>query len=169
MTLLINRTQIQQHKQLSNSVHNDKLEQIIREAQFNDLLPLLGERLYYDILTEVEASNTTYDDLLDGSTYTYQGITYTNVGLRAVLARYIYARYAMFGDVIDNPFGMTQKLNVNESKPIDYSTKKAFYTMNRNEAFNMWLNVEKFLDRTDVALYDNCKRTKNTFRIGKIG
>lgn len=170
MTLLLTRTQIQEYKQISNSIHNDKLNQIIGEAQFHDLLPLLGERLYYAILTDVEDVGGVYDDLLDGGTYEYQGITYTNVGLRRVLASYVYARYAMFGDVIDNPFGMTQKLNVNESKPIDYSTKKTFYQMNQNEAFNYWLNVEKYLTRTGETLYTNCGVTRpKSFKITKAG
>lgn len=169
-TKLITRAEIQQYKQLSNSIHDDKLNQIIVESQFTDLQPLLGERLFNDIQKEVEATNNTYDDLLDGGIYTYKGVTYTNVGLKAVLASYIYARYAMFGDVLDNPFGMTQKLNVNESKPIDYATKKTFFNMNQNEAYNLWLNVEKFLIRTNVELFKGCQKQRpNTFKIGKVG
>lgn len=170
MTLLLSRAQLQGYKQVSNSVYDDKLNQIIGESQFNDLMPLLGERLYYAILTDVEESGGVYDDLLNGGTYDYQGVTYTNVGLRRVLSSYVYARYAMFGDVLDNPFGMTQKLNVNESQPIDYATKKSFFQMNQNEAYNYWLNVEKYLRRTGETLFTQCAGTKpKSFKISKVG
>jgi hypothetical protein len=171
-TKIITRQQIQQYKQISNSIYDDKLNQIILEAQFNDLMPLLGERFFNDILEKVEASSAIYDDLLDGGLYEYQGITYTNYGLRGVLANYAYARYTMFGDVIDNPFGQTQKFNVNESKPIDIGTKKTFYQMNRDIAYNYWLNVYAYLNRTatDYPLWNQCiTHQRNTFKISKIG
>ena len=163
-TKLITRSEIQQYKQISNSIHNDKLNQIIIESQFEDLMPLLGERLFNDILNDA----ASYTDLLDGGTYTYQTITYTNVGLKAVLANYVYARYAMSGDVLDNPFGMTTKLN-DTSQPISLETKKTFYNANRNTAFNLWLNVEKYLIRTEEPLFNGCITRPNTFKISKIG
>ncbi len=157
---------IQLYKQVSNSVYKDKLNQIILETQFEDIQPLLGETFFYTIDSNIE----NYNDLLNGSSYTYNGVTYVNVGLKAVLANYIYARLAMFGDVIDNPFGMTTKLNVNESKPIDLATKKTFYNSNRQYAYNLWLNVEKFIVRTNLAGYNSgCTTKPNTFKISKIG
>lgn len=169
-TKLITRTQIQQYKQLSDSVHNDKLDQIIIEAQFEDLQPLLGEELYLAILKDVASSGNAYDDLLDGGDYTYRSTTYHNYGLRAVLAHYVYARYTMFGDVLDNPFGMTLKLGGNESQPISHATKKTFYQSNRNTAFNYWRNVERYLIRTENALFrNNCLSVNRTFKISRIG
>ena len=167
-TKLINRVQIRQYKQISNSGYDEKLDQIILETQFNDLRPLLGERLYNDILEKVAANDTQYDDLLNGSTYTYQNITYSNYGLRVVLANYIYARWIMQGDVIDNPFGLTQKLNSPQSQPIDYQTKKRLDTLNKNTAYNYWLNVRNFIMRTDLPLYEICYERKNTFKMSKI-
>lgn len=164
-TILITKEELQQYKQFSNSINTKKLEQIILEAQFNDLRPLLGERLYNDLMTNTD----NYTDLLDGSVYEFGGITYTNYGLKAVLSNYVYARYAMFGDVIDNPFGMTTKLNVSESKPLDISAKKTFYAYNQKMAFNYWTNVESFLIRTKVTLYNSCSRQNKPFRLRKIG
>lgn len=165
---LITRTEIQQYKQISNSIHDDKLEQIILEAQFNDLRPLIGEAFYYKMISEVEDSSTDYDDLLDGGIYTYNSVDHTNVGLKAVLSSYIYARVNMFGDVINTPFGNVIKQNENSTN-IDTSTKKTFYQMNRNEGFNLWQNVHKFLVRTSFAGYQGCRTQKNTFKISKIG
>ena len=171
-TKIISRQQIQIYKQLSKSVYNDKLDQIILETQFQDLRPLLGERFFNDILNEESNSTGAYDDLLDGSTYTYNNITYTNYGLRCVLANYIYARYTMFGDVIDNSFGQTMKMNVNESVPVSASIKKSLYQMNRDLAYNYWLNVRDFLMRnpSTYTLFNECNTsTNNSFKLSKIG
>ena len=77
----------------------------------------------------------------------------------------------MFGDVIDNPFGMTTKLNVSESKPLDLSTKKTFYAANQKTAYNYWLNVEAFIIRTNLKLYNSCSNhsENKTFRLSRIG
>lgn len=171
-TKIISRQQIQVYKQLSKSIYDDKLNQIILETQFQDLRPLLGERFFNDILNEEQDSTGKYNDLLDGSTYTYQGITYTNYGLRCVLANYIYARYTMFGDIIDNSFGQSIKMNVNESQPVSAAIKKSLYQMNRDLAYNYWLNVRDFIIRnnTDYPLYNDCYTSDNkTFKLSKIG
>jgi hypothetical protein len=171
-TKIISRQQIQIYKQLSKSVYDDKLNQIILETQFQDLRPLLGERFFNDILNKVEASSTDYDDLLDGNTYTYQGITYTNYGLRCVLSNYIYARYTIFGDIIDNSFGQSIKMNVNESQPVSASIKKSLYQMNRDLAYNYWLNVRDYIVRNNTTydLYNDCYTSTNkTFKLSKIG
>lgn len=171
-TKLITRQQIQQYKQISNSIYDDKLNQIIVETQFQDIRPLLGERLFNDILLKVEAVDPFYDTLLDGGTYDYQGLTYVNYGLRCVLAHYVYARYTMFGDVIDNAFGQTLKMNVNESQPISMNLKKSLYQMNRDMAHNYWRNVFDFLSRnaTSYPLFENCYTSqKSNFKLSKIG
>jgi hypothetical protein len=61
-TPLITRGEIQQYKQLSNSIHNNKLNELILQAQMVDLLPLLGEQLYYDVLN----NTANWSELLDG-------------------------------------------------------------------------------------------------------
>jgi hypothetical protein len=166
-TPLITRQEIQQYKQLSNSIHNDKLKELILQAQMVDILPLLGEQLYYDLLNNTE----NYTAILDGCIYDYNGITYTNVGLKAVLAHYTYARYSLYGDVIDTAFGLKEKLNADVSKSVDYPMKKTLYEHNCNYAFNLWLNLENYLMRNNVALYKLCSsnaKNKN-FKISRIG
>lgn len=170
MTRLITKQDVQKYKQIANSVNNDKFNQIVDEVQFEDIRPLLGDALYNDVITKLEANSTQYDLLLDGGIYTIGDITYTNYGLKAVIVHYLYAKYAMFGDVIDNPFGMTTKMNLSDSKPIDYSTKKTFYTANRNTAFQYWRSVESFLIRNNTPLFKGCEiRNNNKIRISKIG
>lgn len=166
-TPLITRAEIQQYKQLSNSIHNNKLNEMILQAQMVDLFPLLGEQLYYDIINNTDQ----WTELLDGNIYEYNGITYTNVGLKAVLAHYTYARYALYGDVIDTAFGLKEKLNNDVSKQVDMSMKKTLYEHNCNYAFNLWLNVENYLMRNNITKYFKCgvKSDNKNFRISRIG
>lgn len=164
----ITRNQIAQYKQISKSVYDDKLNQIVLESQFMDLLPLMGERFYNDfnewfqlylVNDTTQPNNVAYTALYEGSTYTYSGVTYTNYGIVAVLANYVYARYAMFSDVIDNPFGMVNKLQGAESQPISMSTKQTLYKMNQDIAFNYWTNVRRYIIRNSNSfpLFQLCE------------
>lgn len=178
----ITRAQIAQYKQISKSVYEEKLTQITLESQFNDIMPLMGERFYNDFnewlilyLANNSAShpsNAQYTALLNGGLYTYLDTTYTNYGLISVLSNYVYARYAMFGDIIDNPFGMVNKLQGNESVPISMSAKQTLYKMNQDMAFNYWENVRKYIIRnaTLFPLFQNCfVSDKGKSKITKIG
>lgn len=140
---------------------------MILQAQMVDLFPLLGEQLYYSVL------NTPQDwqELLNGCLYEYNGISYTNVGLKAVLAHYTYARYSLYGDVIDTAFGLKEKLNNDVSKQVDYNMKKTLYEHNCNYAFNLWLNVESYIMRNNIMQYTKCSNNNQNknYRISRIG
>lgn len=162
---LITREEIREYKQLSKTVNDDRLNDIIIQVQINEIRPLLGEDLF-NAVTEIPAS---YTDLLDGSTYTISGITYTNYGLKAVMAYYIDAYWKMFGDVTSTPFGTVTKLSGGESEPITDGFRKSIFTMNKQSAYNIWLNVELFLRRTNEPLYNICNVKRNNFNFRKIG
>ena len=164
---LIDSSDIQQYKQVSDTVYTDVLDAQIIDAQFQDVAPLLGELLFNDILNDPGS----YTDLLDGGLYTYNGITYTNYGLKAVISYYTYARYVYFGSNVDTPFSMVEKINSNDSRPTSESTKKSIYDLNRDSAYKIWGSVKNFLIRTNVALYkDDCTtKPNNTFKIRRIG
>lgn len=164
---LVNRNDISKYKQISQTVYDDVLDSIVIETQIQDIAPLLGERLFNDILS----NPNSYDDLLNGGTYTYKSITYTNYGLKAVISYYVYARYMMFGSVIDTPFSAIEKLEGAESRPITDKTKKDLYQLNRDSAFAIWKSVQNYLIRTENALYEDCScesKKNNHFNISKI-
>lgn len=162
---LVNRATIAKYKQISKTVFDDKLDELIIEAQIQDVMPLIGERLFNAIM-EAPAS---YSDLLEGGSYEYNGITYQNYGLEAVISYYVYARYALFGSVTDTPFSIVEKMaGQGESKPVEYPFKKAMYQLNRNNAFQIWRNVENYLLRTNEPLFQGCRVVKNNFKIRKI-
>jgi hypothetical protein len=162
---LITREQIRQYKQISQTVNDDRLNDIILQVQIDEIRPVLGEELFNAVM----ASPTSYTALLNGGTYTYDGKTYSNYGLRAVIAYYIYAYWMMFGDVTNTPFGTVTKLNQSVSEPTPYAIKQSLFKVNKNSAYNIWLNVDLFLRRTAEPLYLNTPCiTKQSFRIRKI-
>ena len=166
MIQLLSRSQAQLYKQISNSINEPKFNELVFQAQMVELIPLLGERLYYDIQQNIN----NYDDLLDGSTYEIGGITYTNVGLRAVLTHYWYAYHSFYGDQIDTAFGLREKMNNDVSSQVSTTMKKTTFEMNSRYAFTLFANVDKFLIRTSNPLYKCGTITPNRhFRINKIG
>jgi len=166
MIQLITRSDIALYKQISKTPHDDKLNEQINDAQLLDLQPLIGERLYNKIMAEP----ADYTDLLNGGHYEHDGVTYTNNGLKMVLCYYAYARYVMFGSMIDTPFSFTEKLNDN-SRPVEASNKKTLYTLNREAAAQLWGNVKNYLVRTNNPDFNHCHAPVRTggMKITKIG
>ena len=76
MIPLVTIAKVQQFKQVSNSINQAKFNETVLQCQMTELYPLLGEELYFDLMNDI----ASYSDLLEGGTYDYQGITYTNVG-----------------------------------------------------------------------------------------
>jgi hypothetical protein len=168
---LITYEDVQAAKQLSNNNYREKFNQCVREAQLQDLKPLLGRDLFNDLLRETTVTNSTkYTELMDGGDYLDGTKTYYNVGVKAVLIEYVYARLIMFGDVVNNPFGFTNKSNDQNSKLLDIGTKKTNYNNGRQQAYDLWLELRRFLICKRFALYTSCKKRPNTtLRFSKIG
>ena len=167
-TKLITRAKVQQYKQVSNSVHDDVFDSVLIQCQIEDIAPLLGEDLFNDLIN----NTSNYTDLLTGGAYTYNGITYQNYGLEAVIAYYWYARYTMFGNVTDTPFGLMQKISGEGTQEVSQKAKDALYQYNQNSAFTIWKSVENYLIRTNNVLFNSvslCQiKQKNNFNISKI-
>ena len=157
MQLLITRSDIAKYKQISKTPHDDKLNEQIMDAQMLDLQPLLGERLYNSIM----AAPADFAEILDGGNYNYDNVTYTNYGLKMVLVYYAYSRYSMFGTFIDTPTGFREKQNDNSS-PVETSSKKTIYILNREAAAQVWNNVQNYLIRTNQVDYNLCHRPAKT-------
>ena len=169
MALLISRDDIALYRQITDSTHALKrINQHINDAQFMDLQRLLGADFYNDLERNITATN--YVTLLDGGTYTYNNTTYTNVGLKVVLAHYAYSRYVLNGSQVDTAFGYVQKSNDN-SVPVTLEAKKNMSKMNEQVAFNYWENVKLFLDRNTTAypLWKELCKPISTFKFSKIG
>lgn len=164
MQPLITRNDIARYRQLSKTPHDAKLNEMILDAQMMDLQPLLGEKLFNQVMADPES----HEVLLTGGIYEHEGISYTNYGLKMVLAYFAYARYVMFGSVTDSPFSVVEKL-ATESRPAELSTKKSIYSMNREGAQQLWENVKNYLTRVRYPGYESsCSQPVAGLRFTKI-
>lgn len=164
MQKLITRNDIAKYRQVSKTPNDDKLNEMILDAQILDLQPLLGESLYNKIL----ANPADHEELLTGGVYEVDGIDYTNYGLKMVLAYFAYARHIMFSSVTDTPYSVVEKLADN-SRPVETTFKKTIYTLNRDAAFQIWENVKKYLIRTKHADFAQCQNpTSRGLKFKKI-
>ena len=168
MKLIINRNDIAERRQISKSVTEEKLSEYIYEAQINDLQGLLGPNFYADLLQNLDT--VANQALLNEGTYTYNGDTYTNYGLKAVLAEFAFSRYVLTGGQTDTPFSLVEKIDPN-STPVDYAGRKARSKGAQQTALNLWDNVRVFLDRnaSTYPLWVNALKTRRPrLRISKI-
>ena len=155
---LISLTDIQKHRAISQSVELLNINQFIDDAQVGDLRPLLGEKMYFDLLN----NSSNYTELLDETDYTHDGVTYTSPGLK-VLSYYAYARYIMHGSATDTPFGFVQK-GYQEEIQIDRSGRREMYKATQQLAAQYWSQVEIYLNRNfdKYPLWgEGCSREKN--------
>ncbi|MFL9845453.1 DUF6712 family protein [Flavobacterium rhizosphaerae] len=165
MQPLITRNDIAAYRQMSKTGNDDKLNEIILDAQLLDLQPLIGEGLYNKLLESLQ----DLEDLWNGGMYEFNGISYSNYGLKMVLVYFAYARYMMFSSITDTPFSIVEKLNP-ESRPAETTTKKTIYTLNRDVAFKIWDSVKNYLIRTKQQDYISCANTSAAgLRFTKIG
>lgn len=151
MQLLITRSDIARYRQVARTNKDDKLNEMILDAQLLDIAPLIGESLYNKII----AAPGNYEEFMNGGIYEINGIGYTNYGLKMALSYFAYARYIMFSSVTDTPFSVVEKLN-DTSRPADAATKKTIYSLNQDNAFIIWKNVKNYLLRTDNPDFKNC-------------
>ena len=164
MQLLITRSDIARYRQIAKTPHNDKLNEMILDAQLLDIQPLLGENLYNKLIALTDG----YEELLEGGIYEHDGISYTNYGLKMALAYFAYARYMMFSSVTDTPFSVVEKLNDN-SRPADGTTRKSIYNLNREAALTIWDNVKNYLTRTGQPDFKYCAASpQRGLRLTKI-
>ncbi len=146
--MLIDGSDIRKVRQLSTSLKADKINVYIADAELSDLRPLLGERLYTDLLANPThtGDNGNYPDLLNGSTYTYSTFSYSHPGIKVILANYAYARYRFFGSDVDTPFGVVQK-QTQDGFVVSTARNREVYTALRKVALDQWDLTKAYLNR----------------------
>ena len=160
--MLINKTDIAKYREVSRAVRDDKINPYIEDAEFLDVRPLIGGKLYRAIQQDPD----TYKVLLNGN-QDMPG------GLVKVIAIFAYARYVLFGSFTDTAFGFVQKSN-QDSQAVPATSKRDIYTKERETAMQYWYEVERYLNGSDIEIWkkehNSCaKRTfQNGIRISKI-
>ena len=164
--MLITKSDISQYRQISQSVPDDIINQAIQDAELLDLKPLLGELLYYDLITNKAIAK--YVDLLNGKTYVYNDNNYTTLGLKVVIANLAYARYIIFSGEKDTPFGLVNK-NSQYSVSSEFTKKKAMAKQAEQISYEYFKSVKDFLTRKpdDYPLWES-GTTERKFMFNKI-
>lgn len=91
-------------------IDDSKATRFIVEAEEMDVRPVLGDKM----LAYIRGNVANVSNLLNGTTYTYKGQTYTFSGLKKAVAYYTYARLIVGGDIEVTRSGM-------RSRDSDYS------------------------------------------------
>jgi hypothetical protein len=148
MTKLISISDFTGYPAISANVNVvKKLDPYITEAQRFDLLPILGQEFYWDLIRDFEASPSLadYDELFNGSEYTVNNITYKHEGLKPALIYFTYARYRMNANEEETATGLVTKNNP-YSEPASEKAITRRVDQARSAAFAYMEPVIKFLN-----------------------
>lgn len=173
MSNIITVSELQQLKDLGGKVDTNKINPIIEQAQLTNLKEHLGSIFYFDLLGNMD--NPDYQNLLSGSSFTVNGVTYHQDGLKALLSDYFMSKYVLSVNINLTPFGATTKLS-NDSQPVDRNTLKDVSTQQLQLAGSRWETIKKYLDNNTTLfpkwLNNNAcgdsPSSERTFRIRKI-
>ena len=140
--LLINKTDLQKFRQVSDGLKKDRIDNFIKSAQFKSLKPLLGDAFYYDVIKN--RNEDDYQNLIYGCEFTHCEAELQHFGLRAVLSLYTLAEYYLFGNSVDTPFSFVNKTN-DFSQPVSNTQLRDMSKSAKQEAWEYWRDVEKYL------------------------
>lgn len=141
--MLVTKNDIANHREISRSVRDDKINPYIEDAELLDLKPLLGNALYFDLVKN--KTDQKYQELLEPKEFTIDSETFKHVGLKKILSIFVDARYKLFGSFTDTGYGLREK-NHQDSTAVSSDSKKELYKKNRQIAFQYFSDVKKFLD-----------------------
>lgn len=141
----------------TTKVDVNKINQVLDEVQLTNLKDALGDRFYFDLISNLE--NPDYQDLLSGSTFEYCDITYKQDGIKALLADFFMAKYVLVVNTNFTPFGATVK-NSNDSEPADRNSLKDI-SNHQSQLAGARLEIIRYYLDSNTTLFPNWKH--NTF------
>lgn len=141
-TLLWTYANQQTIKPVSANFPREDFEQIMEEAQVENLQKLLGFDFYQDIMQNPTAEWNA--KLLDGGEYEYNSVTYFYKGLKYVLAYFAYARYVKISSKKDTAAGFVSK-QFEDSRQINVGKELNLHKDFIKIAFKYWEECQKFL------------------------
>lgn len=163
--LLISKTDIKQYRPIAD-IDYARIDIHIRESQEHDLKPILGDALYYDFITNYSDSGhakyTEYQNLLNGTTYTYSGDTIEFKGIKPLLSYFTLSRLIVSNPIHFTRFGTVQKTN-NNSTPIPTDQIRLQSSELKSMGSKYQNDLKQFLcqEGADYPLYDNNNAQKN--------
>lgn len=137
-------------------VTEEKLDAFITEAEQLFIKPVLGDELFYRLLSDEAATDDSLQLLLGGGQYTDEhGVLHGFMGLKVSLSYFVYAQNIMSGDIESTRFGAVIKNG-------EYSTHVS--SKERSDAYNNALEVARAYLQECVAY---CKHAGLIKRAGK--
>lgn len=148
-------------------------EQFAVEAQDQELRPILGDGLYYDFMTKFystgDAMYSAYQNLLNGTTYTYNGQTIYYDGHVPMVAYFALAKLVQNNPVNITRFGVVTK-TTGQSSPTDPQVIRQVVNELKSCAVTYKNQVDQFLlnNQTTYPLYiGSTSAISNSFKIFK--
>lgn len=141
MQNLITHQEFAEYKDIGKKLDEKKINECIADAQSVDLYDLLADFIY-DVVENREEPN--YADLMNGSTYTVNGLKYSQIGLKSLLADLVYPRYMYKVNVNLTPFGAVSKFSDN-SEPIDRNVLKDIAKQSQIDADIKFKSIKRYL------------------------
>ena len=139
--------------QMDKNFKEDELEPYTLRAQQADLKRFLGPALYFDFITNPEATNNVA--LFQGTTYDFQGNTIFFEGVRPLLVAYTFSRVVSNVDISVGRAAVVQKEN-EQSIPHPNAIIQTRSREVKSEALRLQEETRQFLDqeRSDYPLWN---------------
>ena len=154
---LISQADVQKYHPVGE-IPQGRIDPFIIAAQELDLKPVLNDSLYYDFITKYNTSTdpmyNAYQNLLNGTTYTYSSQTIQYPGIKPMLAAYAFSRFLPLQQVNVTRYGIVTKTN-DQSQPTSASTITYIVNGVRAQAMAYQNQLEQFLlqNQTTYPLY----------------
>lgn len=164
--LIITIDDIARFRPMSKLIPNERITPFIRESQVQDLLPVLGDTLFYDFVNKFDnpsdGSYSIYQDLLQGKIYTPSGYASSVIysGIIPMLSYFTLARYYQNAQVNATSYGVVQK-NTEYSTSISNQSVQNSADYLRSLGISFQDGVIKFLsdNQTIYPLYQTGKKS----------
>ena len=121
----------------------------IERVMIDDMKSLLGERLYWELVNDPSHNGAkgNYVKLLDGGTYTYDGLTSWGFsGVKYITYLFWMARYRYYSKDIDTTWGYSEFKGDNTFKTKEDRDKEVADRI-RASAFKEWEDTYTYLQR----------------------
>lgn len=149
---------------ISQKIDEEKIDEAILQAQQTDLLKILGD-FYFDVLKN--ATEASYEDLMDGSEFVYCNEDFEHAGIKALLADYTSARYVYKRNQKDTPFGMVTK-TYQDGTPVERNVIKDLSKQDQVDAGAKFMIIEKYIMSEPELFSRYCKNKKEGVSFNQI-
>lgn len=153
MSNLITAAEFATFRNVSQKLDEGKIDEAVSLAQQSDLVEILGD-FYFDVVKN--ANETSYQDLMNGSTFTYCEEEFVHAGIKKMLADYTYSRFVYMVNINATPFGFQKKFT-EDSEGIDRNTIKDLAKQAQVDAGIKFKFIEKYILSEPTTFERYCK------------